>query len=88
MRLRYIRCLLSLAFPAAAAGQAALEYAAKSSANSVSAAGHDLHMGVCNVDASLLGCMQNYYPLTFKITAVGVILMLLVAVVRTQRFFR
>ena len=89
MDVRSIRlAALALACTATAAAQAAVEYAARSSASAVSSAGSDLQMGVCPVNASLFRCMRDYYPLTFKVCVVGICLILAAAIMRSFRSVR
>ena len=80
--------LAALAGASTAAAQAALEYAAKASAGAVSSTAGDLQMGVCRVDASLLQCMHDYYPGTFKVCVVGVGGILIAIIMRTLRATR
>ena len=93
MGLRTIRLAMrlvlgALAGSSTAAPQAAVEYAAKASAGAVSSAAGDLQMGVCRVDASLIRCMHDYYPDTFKVCVVGLGAILIAIIMRTLRATR
>ena len=58
-------------------GQAAVEYALKSSGSAVSASGADATIGVCRVDSTLLTCLSHSYPKTTIIVIVLLALMLM-----------
>jgi hypothetical protein len=50
-------------------GQAAVEYALKSSGSAVSGSGAPATMGGCRVDSTLLTCLSRSYPTTTIIVA-------------------
>ena len=54
----------ALACAATACGQAAAEYAMKSSGSALSAGGGHGSIGACRVDATLLTCLSHSYPKT------------------------
>ena len=83
-----LQLLLALAIVTSAAGQAAVEYAAKSAGTSASGAVGDLHVGVCHVDAGVFRCVHDYYPTAFIVIVVGLSLMFLAMIVRTARGVR
>jgi hypothetical protein len=58
-------------------GQAAVEYALKSSGSAVSASGADAAIGVCRVDSTLLTCLSHSYPKTTIIVIVLLALMVM-----------
>jgi hypothetical protein len=58
-----LRSLSAIALPAMLRAQAAVEYAAQSSA--VAAAGSGMHLGACAVDSMLVSCVKHFYPLAF-----------------------
>ena len=65
-----VSCLSAISFASIALGQAAVEYAAKSSA--VSDAGNGAHLGACPLDSMLVPCFKQSYPAAFY-TAIVVI---------------
>ena len=58
-----LRCLFAIGLATVARAQAAVEYAAKSSA--VPAAGSGMHVGVCALDTMFVPCVRHFYPLAF-----------------------
>ncbi len=69
-----LRMLALLACTTSAFGQAAVEYALKSSGGAV-AASSSAAIGGCKVDATLLSCLSRLYPKT-TIVVVGLLLLL------------
>lgn len=79
------RCLLVILLPAVAAAQASVEYAAKTTLNTVSGAGSDITVGVCHVDGSLFRCVHDYYPLAFKVSIAALCVLVIVAIRSMRR---
>jgi hypothetical protein len=62
-----LRSLSGLALATAAYAQAAVEYAAKSSTSAISRSGGSARFGACPLDAELITCMKQAYPVTFHV---------------------
>ena len=62
-----LRCVWALALATIADGQAAIEYAARSGASALSGNGSSLHLGVCQLDSTVVPCVRQYYPAAFYV---------------------
>lgn len=69
--------LAALANATAGYGQAAAEYALKSSGGALSASGAHASIGACSVDATLLTCLSHSYPKTTIVVIAFVALMIM-----------
>ncbi len=68
--------LAALASAAAAHGQAAAEYAARSTGSAISASGGDAAIGGCVVGSTLLTCLSRSYPKT-TIVVIGLLVVMI-----------
>jgi hypothetical protein len=81
-----LRSLGALSLATAAFGQAAVEYAAKSSTSALSGSGGVSHVGVCPVDNALITCLSHTYPVAFQGTVLAICAFLaLVVMARNSR---
>jgi hypothetical protein len=67
-------CLCGMALATIARAQAAVEYAAKSSAAAAATSG--MHLGVCPLDSMLIPCVRQFYPTAFYTAIVAICLAL------------
>jgi glucose uptake protein GlcU len=69
--------IAALACANAGYGQAAVEYALKSSGSAVSASGAPATIGGCLVDAKLLTCLNHSYPKT-TVIVIGLVALMVI----------
>ena len=77
--------LASLSCATVGYGQAAVEYALKSSGSAVSTSGADATIGGCRVDSSVMTCLSRSYPKTMVVVIGLLTLMILRWLTRAYR---